>query len=135
MRWVRRFVPELEKRWNRFVRKAVRSWRVDETYVKIRGEWTYRALCALAQFDFFTRPALGLLAEAEAQTGSGRSVAACDPLDLEAFIEKRLEPVEMLDPRLGLVNRAKMHVQFHRKVRAEAQARLAPPEPRSSGTE
>jgi len=72
MRWVRRFVPELEKRWNRFVRKAVRSWRVDETYVKIRGEWTYRALCALAQFDFFTRPALGLLAEAEAQTGSDR---------------------------------------------------------------
>ncbi|MDM0053516.1 IS6 family transposase [Variovorax sp. J22R115] len=41
MRWVQRFVPEFEKRWNRFARKAGRSWRVDETYVKIRGKWNY----------------------------------------------------------------------------------------------
>ena len=41
MRWVQRFVPEFEKRWNRFARKSGRSWRVDETYVKIRGKWTY----------------------------------------------------------------------------------------------
>ena len=31
MRWVQRFVPEFEKRWNRFARKAGRSWRVDES--------------------------------------------------------------------------------------------------------
>ena len=41
MRWVQRFVPEFEKRWNRFARKAGRSWRVDETYVKIKVRWTY----------------------------------------------------------------------------------------------
>ena len=41
MRWVQRFVPEFEKRWNRFARKAGLSWRVDETYVKIRGKWSY----------------------------------------------------------------------------------------------
>ena len=41
VRWVQRFVPEFEKRWNRFARKAGRSWRVDETYVKIRGKWSY----------------------------------------------------------------------------------------------
>lgn len=41
MRWVQRFVPEFEKRWNRLARMAGRSWRVDETYVKIRGKWTY----------------------------------------------------------------------------------------------
>nr|WP_232080990.1 IS6 family transposase [Variovorax sp. SRS16] len=41
VRWVQHFVPEFEKRWNRFARKAGRSWRVDETYVKIRGRWTY----------------------------------------------------------------------------------------------
>lgn len=41
MRWVQRFVPEFERRWNRFARKAGRSWRVDETYVKVRGNWTY----------------------------------------------------------------------------------------------
>ena len=41
MRWVHRYVPEFERRWNRFARPVGRSWRVDETYVKIRGEWVY----------------------------------------------------------------------------------------------
>ena len=41
MRWIQRYVPEFEKRWNRFACKAGRSWRVDETYVKIKGRWTY----------------------------------------------------------------------------------------------
>ena len=34
MRWIQCYVPEFEKRWNRFARPAGRSWRVDETYVK-----------------------------------------------------------------------------------------------------
>jgi transposase-like protein len=41
MRWIQRYVPEFEKRWNRFACKAGGSWRVDETYVKIKGRWTY----------------------------------------------------------------------------------------------
>ncbi len=41
MRWVQRYVPEFEKRWNRLACPAGRSWRVDETYVKIKGRWTY----------------------------------------------------------------------------------------------
>ena len=41
MRWVHRYVPEFERRWNRFARPVGQSWRVDETYVKIRGEWVY----------------------------------------------------------------------------------------------
>jgi transposase-like protein len=41
MRWVHRYAPEFERRWNRFARPAGGSWRVDETYVKIRGEWAY----------------------------------------------------------------------------------------------
>ena len=41
MRWIQRYVPEFEKRWNRFTRPVGRSWRVDETYVKIKGRWTY----------------------------------------------------------------------------------------------
>jgi transposase-like protein len=41
MRWVQRYAPEFAKRWNRFGRPVGRSWRVDETYVKIRGEWRY----------------------------------------------------------------------------------------------
>ena len=41
MRLVQRFAPEFEKRWRRFAQAVGRSWRVDETYVKIRGEWCY----------------------------------------------------------------------------------------------
>ena len=41
MRWVRHYVPEFERRWNRFSRPAGSSWRIDETYVKIRGKWLY----------------------------------------------------------------------------------------------
>ena len=41
MRWVHHYAPEFERRWNRFARPAGSSWRVDETYVKIRGKWVY----------------------------------------------------------------------------------------------
>jgi transposase-like protein len=41
LRWVRRYAPEFIKRWNRFGRSVGRSWRVDETYIKVRGRWVY----------------------------------------------------------------------------------------------
>ena len=41
LRWVLRYVPEYEKRWSRFARRVGTSWRVDETYVSIRGRWHY----------------------------------------------------------------------------------------------
>ena len=41
MRWVHHYVPEFERRWNRFARSVGPSWRVDETYVKVRGKWVY----------------------------------------------------------------------------------------------
>jgi transposase-like protein len=41
MRWVHHYAPEFERRWNRFARPAGSSWRVDETYVRIRGKWVY----------------------------------------------------------------------------------------------
>src|SRR5277367_1287274 len=40
-RWVIRYVPEFEKRRNRFARPVNTSWRVDETYIRIRGKWNY----------------------------------------------------------------------------------------------
>jgi transposase-like protein len=41
LRWVSRYVPEYEKRWNRISRPVGTSWRCDETYVSIRGKWHY----------------------------------------------------------------------------------------------
>src|SRR5438309_291836 len=41
LRWVQRYVPEFEKRWNRYARTVGGSWRCDETYIKVKGRWTY----------------------------------------------------------------------------------------------
>src|SRR5690242_7721055 len=41
LRWVQRYVPDFEKRWSRYARPVGDSWRVDETYLKIKGHWVY----------------------------------------------------------------------------------------------
>jgi transposase-like protein len=41
LRWVQRYVPDFEKRWGRFALPPGDSWRVDETYLKVRGQWVY----------------------------------------------------------------------------------------------
>src|ERR1044071_707332 len=41
LRWVQRYVPEFEKKWNCLSRPVGNSWRVDETYIRVRGEWKY----------------------------------------------------------------------------------------------
>ena len=41
LRWVQRYVPEFEKLWNRYARSVGGSWRCDETYIKVKGRWTY----------------------------------------------------------------------------------------------
>jgi transposase-like protein len=38
---VQRYVPEFEKRWSWYARPVGDSWRVDETYLKIKGHWVY----------------------------------------------------------------------------------------------
>src|SRR5215470_16865779 len=40
-RWVLRYAPELNKRIRRDTRTPNRSWRVDETYIRVAGAWTY----------------------------------------------------------------------------------------------
>src|SRR5881396_140071 len=40
-RWVQRYAPELEQRSRPHLKATNDSWRVDETYIKIKGTWTY----------------------------------------------------------------------------------------------
>ena len=40
-RWVQRYAPELEKRCRLHLKTTNDSWRVDETYVKVKGIWIY----------------------------------------------------------------------------------------------
>jgi transposase-like protein len=40
-RWVQRYGPELEQRMRRHLKPTIKSWRVDETYVRVQGRWRY----------------------------------------------------------------------------------------------
>jgi transposase-like protein len=40
-RWVQRYAPELEKRCRPHLKMTTDSWRVDETYVKVKKIWMY----------------------------------------------------------------------------------------------
>ncbi len=40
-RWVQHYAPELEKRSQPHLKATNDSWRVDETYIKIKGTWMY----------------------------------------------------------------------------------------------
>ncbi|ENA1737042.1 IS6 family transposase [Yersinia ruckeri] len=40
-RWVIRLVPLLDKAFRRHKRSVERRWRMDETYIKVKGQWKY----------------------------------------------------------------------------------------------
>jgi IS6 family transposase len=40
-RWVQRYAPEVNRRCRPELRNTNRSWRVDETYCRVAGKWTY----------------------------------------------------------------------------------------------
>ena len=40
-RWVQRYAPELEKRTLWYQNRLSFSWRVDETYIRVKGQWKY----------------------------------------------------------------------------------------------
>jgi transposase-like protein len=41
LRWVQRYVPDFENRWQAYARPEGDSWHVDETYIKVKGQWVY----------------------------------------------------------------------------------------------
>ena len=58
-RWVIKYAPEVEKQFRRLQRPVGRSWRLDETYVKIKGKsaYLYRAVDKAGHtIDFLLTP-------------------------------------------------------------------------------
>jgi IS6 family transposase len=41
MRWVHQYAPELDKRIRPHLKPTGDSWKIDETYVKVKGRWMY----------------------------------------------------------------------------------------------
>jgi IS6 family transposase len=64
-RWVQRYAPVLNQRIRREIRRPNRSWRVDETYVKVAGTWAYlyRAVDSVGEtIEFMLSPNRDLMA-------------------------------------------------------------------------
>ena len=64
-RWVQRYAPILNQRIRREIRPPNRSWRVDETYVKVAGRWAYlyRAVDSAGEtIEFMLSPKRDLIA-------------------------------------------------------------------------
>ncbi len=71
---VQRYGPELEQRLRRHLKPNDKSWRVDETYVRVKGRWCYlcRAIdSAGTTIDFL------LSAKRDADAAKGLSRKAC----------------------------------------------------------
>src|ERR1044071_9502968 len=41
MRWVHKYAVEMKKRLKKFLKMTNDSYRVDETYIKVKGKWPY----------------------------------------------------------------------------------------------
>ncbi|KFG70978.1 IS6 family transposase [Microvirga sp. BSC39] len=58
-RWIQAYAPKLDKRIRPHLRRTNGSWRVDETYIRVKGQWVhlYRAVDAVGQtIDFLLSP-------------------------------------------------------------------------------
>ena len=64
-RWVLRYAPVLNQRIRREMRRPNRSWRVDETYIRVAGNWAYlyRAVDSAGEtIEFMLPPKRDLIA-------------------------------------------------------------------------
>ena len=58
-RWVQAYAPELNRRCRPHLKPTKKSYRIDETYIKVKGEdkYLYRAVDSMGQtIDFRSRP-------------------------------------------------------------------------------
>ena len=86
MRWVQHYVPEFAKRWQRYARPVGNSWRVDETFITLKGKWVslYRAVDTKGQTVDF------LLSE-------HRDIAAAKQFFLQAITKREVPEKITLD--------------------------------------
>ena len=99
-RWVRKYAPLMEKNFRRTKRMPGDSWRLDETYIKVRGQWKYlyRAVDTCGEtIDFLltakrdTHAAYRFLRKACEQNGMPRAIAIDGSMANRAGIEELCE--------------------------------------------
>jgi len=91
LRWVQRYLPEFEKRWRRYARPVGGSWRMDETYIKVSGQWVYlyRAVDKAGQtVDFFLSRSRDVNAAKSFLRSAMKHTRVPSKITLDAFYEK-----------------------------------------------
>jgi transposase, IS6 family len=83
-RWVLAYAPELEKRVKPQLKPTNDSWRVDETYIKVKGEWLYQYRAV----------------DSDGQTVEFWFSAKRDAAAAQAFFEKALGASHTVPPRV-----------------------------------
>lgn len=129
-RWIQDYAAELAKRVRPHLRRSNGSWRVDETYVRVKGCWTYlyRAVDSLGQtIDFllsarrnaeaakrFFRKAMGQLHTANPRTITVDKNPACPKAAAEMKLDGELPRFTRLRQCKYLNNIVE---QDHRRIR------------------
>lgn len=104
-RWVLKYAPELDKRIRPHLQPTNDSWRVDETYIKVKGQWKY----------------LYRAVEAQGNTLDFLLCAKRDATAAERFLRKTLNASHTQFPRVINVDKNAAYPPAVDDIKAEEQ--------------
>src|SRR5512135_489010 len=102
-RWVQRYAPELDKRSRSHLKATTDSWRVDETYVKVKGTWMY----------------LYRAVDSEGNTLEFRLSATRDAEAAKRFFSKTLHASHTVVPRVITVDKNAAYPKALKELKTE----------------
>ncbi len=102
-RWVQAYAPELDKRCRPYLRPTLDSWRVDETYIEVKGEWKY----------------LYRAVDSQGNTLDFMLSAKRDARAAERFFRKALNTSHNLEPRVINVDKNAAYPKAIDELKAE----------------
>ena len=104
-RWIQAYAPELEKRIRPHLRLSNGSWRVDETYIRVKGRWAY--LCRAVGSRGWT---IGFLLSARRDAGAAKR-----------FFREALGRPHTVDPRTITVDKNPAYPCAVERMRADGE--------------
>lgn len=104
-RWVLKYAPELDKRIRPHLQPTNDSWRVDETYIKVKGQWKY----------------LYRAVDSQANTLDFLLCAKRDATAAERFLRKTLNASHTQEPRVINVDKNAAYPPAVDDIKAEEQ--------------